>query len=157
VAKLVAFKDAGGELADYPGSEKLDREAVIGVECDIWIPAARPDVIREDNVGRLRARLVIEGANIPITEGAERMLHERGVLCVPDIVANAGGVICAAMEYAGASQAAALAAIEEKLRANTETTLKNARAANITPREAAILLGRSRLDKAMSSRRWGLF
>jgi glutamate dehydrogenase (NAD(P)+) len=157
VAKLIAFKDAGGELADYPGGEKLDRDAVIGVECDIWIPAARPDVIREDNVHLLRARLVIEGANIPITEGAERMLHERGVLCVPDIVANAGGVICAAMEYAGASQAAALAAIEDKLRANTEAMLKDARAANVAPREAAILLARRRLEKAMSSRRWGLF
>jgi glutamate dehydrogenase (NAD(P)+) len=157
VAKLIAWKDGGGRLADYAGGEKLDRDAVIDVDCDIWIPAARPDVIREDNADRLKARLVIEGANIPITRGAERMLHERGVLCVPDIIANAGGVICAAMEYAGSSQAAVFAAIEERLRANTEETLKEAEASNVAPREAAVALARRRVGKAMSCRRWGLF
>jgi glutamate dehydrogenase (NAD(P)+) len=85
------------------------------------------------------------------------MLHERGVLCVPDIIANAGGVICAAMEYAGSSQAAVFAAIEERLRANTEETLKEAEASNVAPREAAVALARRRVGKAMSCRRWGLF
>jgi glutamate dehydrogenase (NAD(P)+) len=157
VAKLIAFKEEGGELADYPSGEKLPRDAVVEVECDIWIPAARPDVIRADNAGYLKARLVIEGANIPITEEAEKMLHKHGVLCVPDVIANAGGVICAAMEYAGSSQAAVFAAIEEKLRINTETMLKDARSAGITPREAGERLARRRLEKAMSCRRWGLF
>ncbi|MGO9443262.1 MAG: Glu/Leu/Phe/Val family dehydrogenase [Thiobacillaceae bacterium] len=157
VAKLIAFKNSGGEFADYPAGDKLGRDAVVGLDCDIWIPAARPDVIREDNADQLKARLVIEGANIPITEGAEKILHQRGVLCVPDIIANAGGVICAAMEYSGASTAAAFAAIEEKLRANTENTLKEARKSNIMPREAANLFARRRLEKAMSCRRWGVF
>lgn len=157
VAQLIAFKDQGGELADYPSGEKLERDAVIGVDCDIWIPAARPDVIRADNVALLKARLVIEGANIPITPEAEKLLHERQVLCVPDVIANAGGVICAAMEYAGASPSAVFAAIEHKLRNNTEATLKDARSAGITPREAAERLARRRLEKAMSCRRWGLF
>jgi glutamate dehydrogenase (NAD(P)+) len=157
IAKLIAFKESGGEFANYPEAEKLARDEVVGVDCDIWIPAARPDVIREDNASQLKARLVIEGANIPITEEAEKILHERGVLCVPDIIANAGGVICAAMEYAGSSRTAVFAAIEERLRANTETTLKDARSANITPREAAIRLARRRLEKAMSCRRWGVF
>ena len=61
-------------MCDYPTGEKLDRDAVIGVECDIWIPAARPDVVREDNVARLRTRLVLQGANIPFTPGAEQAL-----------------------------------------------------------------------------------
>ncbi len=87
----------------YAAGDKRGADAVIDVECDIWIPAARPDVIRDDNVARLRARLVLQGANIPFTLGAEKLLHERGVLVVPDFIANAGGVICAAMEYRGAT------------------------------------------------------
>ncbi len=157
VAKLIAWKDGGHELSDFADGEKHPRDAVIDVACDIWIPAARPDVLREDNVDRLKARLVIEGANIPVTDAAEKRLHERGVLVVPDIVANAGGVICAAMEYAGASEALAMSVIEEKLRANTEAVLKEARNFEITPREAAIHLARRRLDRAMGCRRWGVF
>jgi len=58
-------------------------------------------VVREDNVGRLKTKLVLQGANIPFTPGAERALAAKGVLVIPDFIANAGGVICAAMEYAG--------------------------------------------------------
>jgi glutamate dehydrogenase (NAD(P)+) len=58
---------------------------------------------------------VIEGANIPITPGAEAQLAQRGILCVPDFIANAGGVICAAMEYHGASEGMVMQAIDEKL------------------------------------------
>ncbi len=116
VDKLIKLKNEGKCVTDYLDAQKLARDDVIDVECDIWIPAARPDVIHEDNVNRLNTRLVVEGAKIPVTHRAEKMLHDKGVLCVPDFIANAGGVICAAMEYQGASQAAAFASIEEKLR-----------------------------------------
>jgi glutamate dehydrogenase (NAD(P)+) len=97
VGRLIALKDSGKSVGDYPGARILERDDVIGVECDIWAPAARPDVIDASNVDRLRTRLVIQGANIPITEEAELQLHRRNVLVVPDFIANAGGVICAAM------------------------------------------------------------
>ena len=87
----------------------MTETAVIDFEGDIFIPAARPDVVNEANVHRLKAKLVVQGANIPVTPGAERYLHDQGVLCVPDFIANAGGVICAAMEYQGASPAAVFA------------------------------------------------
>jgi glutamate dehydrogenase (NAD(P)+) len=154
---LGRLKDAGGSVLDYPGGQKLDRDAVIDLECDIWIPAARPDVINEANVGRLRTKLVIEGANIPCTRGAEEALHRRGVLCLPDFIANAGGVICAAMEYHGASQASAMATIAEKLRQNGREVLEAAAAKAILPRDAALELAVTRVRKAMSLRRWGVF
>ena len=69
---------------------------------------------------------MVQGANIPVTADAERQLHEKGVLIVPDFIANAGGVICAAMEYQGASESAVFAAIEEKIRRNTEQVLETA-------------------------------
>ena len=119
-------------------------------------PAARPDVVREDNAGRLRARLVLEGANIPLTAAAEKLLAARGVTVVPDFIANAGGVICAAMEYAGASKDAAFAAIAGRVRANTEAVLTAAKSRGVLPREAALELAERRVRDAMRYRRFAI-
>ncbi len=154
VADLIVLKAEGRSLREYPDGRPLERDAVLDVECDIWIPAARPDVVREDNVRRLKTRLVLQGANIPFTPAAERTLHDSGVLVVPDFIANAGGVICAAMEYHGATQAAALAAIEEKIRVNTKTVLDAASAQGIPPRTAAVELATARVRESMRYRRF---
>ena len=156
VARLIALKDTGGGVCDHPVGTKLDPDAIVDVECEIWIPAARPDVIREDNVARLRTKLVLQGANIPFTPGAEKILHERGVLVIPDFIANAGGVICAAMEYRGATESQAFQVIAEKIRANTEAVLKEARDKQVLPRQAAIDLAGARVKEAMSFRRFNL-
>jgi glutamate dehydrogenase (NAD(P)+) len=156
VAALARLKSEGRSVADHPQGRRADRDGVLDVACDIWIPAARPDVVREDNVGRLDTRLVLQGANIPFTAGAEQSLHERGVLVVPDFIANAGGVICAAMEYAGATQKAAFDAIEEKIRANTEAVLVAARQQQVPPRAAAVALATERVRAAMATRRFGI-
>lgn len=156
LARLDALKAAGRSVAEIGGA-RLGVDDILDVECDIWIPAARPDVVREDNVARLRTRMVVEGANIPFTVGAERILAGRKVLVVPDFIANAGGVICAAMEYAGASESAAFAAIAEKISRNTEEVLANAAKQGALPRDAARTLALDRVRRAMTTRRWGLF
>ncbi len=157
VDALLALKDEGKCVTDYTDAKSMERDDVIDVECDIWIPAARPDVIHEDNVHRLNTRLVVEGANIPFTPGAEKILHQKGILCVPDFIANAGGVICAAMEYHGATESAAMQTIEEKLRRNTEQVLKMAKKEQCLPREASLQMARKRVEKAMSFRRFNTF
>ncbi|ADE13551.1 Glutamate dehydrogenase (NAD(P)(+)) [Nitrosococcus halophilus Nc 4] len=157
VETLSTLKQQGKSVVDYPEGERLERESIIDIPCDIWIPAARPDVIREDNVQRLKTKLVIEGANIPATLEAEKYLHAHGVLCVPDFIANAGGVICAAMEYQGANESLVFQAIEEKLRRNTEAVLKEAKNQQKLPREAAVDLASRRVRKTMGLRRWSLF
>jgi glutamate dehydrogenase (NAD(P)+) len=156
VARLSAVKAAGKSVLAYEGARHLDRDAILDVECDIWIPAARPDVVRADNVGRLRTRLVLQGANIPFTEEAEQRLHERGVLVIPDFVANAGGVICAAMEYRGATEAAAFEAIEEKIRRNTAAILDAANSRGVAPRRAALDMATAQVERAMSYRRFAI-
>jgi glutamate dehydrogenase/leucine dehydrogenase len=153
VDRLMALKNSGKNVVDYPEGEKLGVDAIIDIACDIWIPAARPDVIRKDNVHRLRTKLVPQGANIPFTLEAERILHEKGVLSVPDFIANAGGVICAAVEYHGGTQTQAFAAIEEKIRSNTEQVLEHARRSALLPRQAALELAERRVRKAMEYRR----
>lgn len=112
--------------------------------------------MREENAHRLKTRLVLQGANIPFTAGAEQALHDRGILVVPDFIANAGGVICAAMEYHGATQSAAFAAIEEKIRANTEAVLEAVKTKGILPRQAALDLATRRVTQAMSYRRFSV-
>ena len=118
------------------------------------MPAARPDVLRGDNAGELQAKLVIQGANIPATEEAEQILHDRGILSVPDFIANAGGVICAAVEYHDGTQEAALRTIAEKIRFNTEAVLAASKDQSILPRRAALDLAEKRLRKAMALRRF---
>jgi glutamate dehydrogenase (NAD(P)+) len=157
VSALIDAKRAGRSVADAGTGRPLDGEALVDVPCEVWIPAARPDVLREDNAARLQARSVVSGANIPATEGAERILHERGVLNVPDFIANAGGVICAAMEYHGATQGAAFAAIEERIRANVAAVLADAKGRGVPPRRAAVDLALARVRRAMSWRRWSIF
>jgi glutamate dehydrogenase (NAD(P)+) len=157
VSALIALKSGGAALADFADAKKLGRNEIIGIPCEIWIPAARPDVIREDNVKLLQTKLIVQGANIPITETAEQILASRGVLSIPDFIANAGGVICAAVEYQGASESVALSTIEEKIRRNTRSVLETAKKQRVLPRRAAVHLARARLDKVMALRRFSSF
>ena len=154
VTELVEFKEGGGHFSDFTSGDKLDREAVIAVDCDILVPAARPDVVREDNQSQVQARVIVQGANIGVTDKAENILQDRGVLCVPDFISNAGGVICAATEYQGGTEAQAFAAIEEKVRRNTQAVLERASSQNVTPRQAAVDLAEERVRAAMKPRRW---
>ena len=154
VGALLALKAAGGSLRDHPRGTKLGADAVLDIDCDIWIPAARPDVVRGDNVRRLRTRLVAQGANIPCTAEAEQALHARGIVAVPDFIANAGGVICAAVEYRGGTQRAAFDAIDERIRVNTRTVLRDSRRDGMPPRAAAMALAERRVRMAMQTRRW---
>lgn len=152
--KLIEIKEAGGTVKDLPGSSKKDSDGIVSIACDIWIPAAQPDVIRKDNVKSVKARLIVQGANIGITEEAETVLHKKGTLCVPDFISNAGGVICAAVEYHGGSEKQAFQAIEEKIRYNTKEVLERAKKAKALPRRTASELAEERIRKAMSMRRW---
>jgi glutamate dehydrogenase (NAD(P)+) len=152
---LIALKDEGRALHAYPCGRKLAPDAVIDIPCEIWIPAARPDVIHAGNAARLQTQLVAEGANIPCTPEAEQALAVRGILVLPDFIANAGGVICAAVEYRAGTETAALTLIDEKIRANTEAMLDEVRRTHALPRIAALWLATERVCRAMQTRRWG--
>ena len=154
IAALAALKAEGRSLKEHSHGRSAGIDAVIDVPCDIWIPAARPDVITAANVARLNTRLVAQGANIPCTTEAEQALAARGVLVLPDFIANAGGVICAAIEYHGGTQAQAFATIDEKIRVNTQAVLDEARRTKSLPRTAAVSLAKERVRRAMRTRRW---
>lgn len=153
VAALMAHKQRGASVGTFPSGRPLEGAALVGVDCDIWIPAARPDVLTEHNVRQLKAKLILQGANVPATEAAEAWMHAHGILSIPDFIANAGGVICAAVEYHGGTQSQAMATIEEKIRANTEETLARAKRSGGIPRHAAVETAHRRIEEAMSYRR----
>jgi len=154
VRALISLKDSGKSVIDSPQGEKADTNAIIDVPCDIWVPAARPDVLTRENAGRLKARIVAQGANIPCTAEAEAILEAGGVLLLPDFVVNAGGVICAAAEYHGSTEGAAFATIEEKIRQNTALVIEQSRRTGSTMREAGIALATGRIRNAQRARRW---
>ncbi|QWG12106.1 Glu/Leu/Phe/Val dehydrogenase [Bradyrhizobium sediminis] len=154
VGALIALKESGRSLHYHDTGSKLAADAILDIDCDIWIPAARPDVVRADNVSRLRTRLMVQGANIPCTPEAERALHERGVLVVPDFIANAGGVICASVEHRGGTQRAAFDYIDERIRSNVSAVLEESQRHKALPRAAAIALAERRVRAAMKTRRW---
>ena len=152
IDQLIELKNRGKSVIDYPQGTKLDRRAVIDIDCDIWIPAARPDVLRADNAANLSTKLVVQGANIPFTSAAEQICHERNILVIPDFIANAGGVICGAVEYRGGTKVMAFQTIEEKIRANSTLILEQAAKLDKLPRQVAIELAKERVRKAMGYR-----
>jgi glutamate dehydrogenase (NAD(P)+) len=153
IAALRAHKLAAGSVAGFPGGTQVPRDDIVGFDCEFLIPAAQPDVVTADNAGKISAKVILEGANIPVTAEAEAQLAGRGVLCVPDVIANSGGVICAAAEYRGAGHAEAFAEIEEKIRDSTAELLDRIRHRTLTPREASGQMAEERLREAVALRR----
>ena len=148
VAALGVHKRATSSVAGFPGGTAIPRDDILGFDCDLLVPAAQPDVVTADNAAKISARVILEGANIPVTTQAEERLAERGVLCVPDVIANAGGVICGAAEYRGAGHTEAFAEIEEKIRDTTAELIDRTRRQNLTPRAAAVQMAEERLHAA---------
>lgn len=153
VGELVATKKTYKSVIKHKTGKVLPGDALFLLDCDILIPAAGPDVIHQDNIGKIRAGMILQGANIPMTCEAEEIAHERGILAVPDFIANAGGVIAAASEYARRTEKEAFEAISAKIKRNTEKVLEKSKKEGMLPRDAAIGLAGQRIQKAMGYRR----
>jgi glutamate dehydrogenase (NAD(P)+) len=96
---LARHKREAARLADYPGGEPIDNAALLAVDCDVLIPAAIEQQLTATNAEQVRARLVVEAANGPTTPEADAILAARDILVVPDILANAGGVVVSYFEW----------------------------------------------------------
>lgn len=99
VRELKRFADGGGRLPDFPGGERLDNEGFWELPCDILIPAALEGQVTAARAARIKARLVVEGANGPTVPEADRMLRDRAITVIPDVLANAGGVVVSYFEW----------------------------------------------------------
>lgn len=156
IPRLIALrKSVGDDCVREYGSLMLPAEDVLGVDTDILVPAAREDVIGEEVATSTKARLVVEGANMPTTAEARRILHRRGIAVVPDFIANAGGVVAAAhsmdMRYSPftVDPVDIFTMISDRLRTNTVHVLDDALSGGVTSHEAAQLLAQKRVFEAM--------
>ncbi len=104
VPRLAEHVRATGGVKGFSGGEDVPREAVLETDCDVLIPAAAGSVITEENAGRIRARIIAEGANAPLTPPADEILNDRNVFIIPDILCNAGGVFVSYLEYTQETQ-----------------------------------------------------
>ncbi|ABO09023.1 Glu/Leu/Phe/Val family dehydrogenase [Pyrobaculum calidifontis] len=154
-------RDKSATVLALEGEKIADSNASLYQDVDILVPAAIENVVREDNVGLVRARLVVEGANGPTTPGAERRLYERGVVVVPDILANAGGVIMSYLEWVENLQW--LFWDEEETRRRLEAIMSNnvarvyarwEKEKSWTMRDAAVVTALERIYNAMKTRGW---
>ena len=142
--KLDQAKKKQGTVTAYPG-RVLPAKEIVGVQADILITAAIPDLVTHTNVGQIKAKLVVEGSNIPMTADLEQNLHEKKVMVIPDFVANAGGVISSYAEYMGKSPQDMFKLVKEKIMKNTDIVLKHSESQGIKPRDAALEIAMDRV------------
>ncbi|AHC50670.1 glutamate dehydrogenase [Sulfolobus acidocaldarius SUSAZ] len=100
VKKALEVKDNTGSVVNYPDGKKVTNEEFLVSDCDILIPAAIENVIHKFNAPKVKAKLIVEGANGPLTADADVVMKDRGIMVVPDILANAGGVVGSYVEWA---------------------------------------------------------
>jgi len=99
IPKLLDYAKAHRTVQGFPGGESIGAQAILEQDCEVLLPAATESVINSKNAGKVRARILVEGANSPTTAPADDILFERGVFVVPDILANAGGVTVSYFEW----------------------------------------------------------
>ena len=161
VPGLVAFQKEQGSVAEFPGSEPITNSALLTLECDVLAPAALGHVLNETNARDVRASYVLEAANGPTAAEADQIFNERGIVCVPDIWANAGGVTVSYFEWTQNTQK--LKWTEEQVNTELEKHMVDAHKAlrnvmdtyHCSLRTAAFALGVSRVKEATDLRGMG--
>ena len=146
--KIMALRKKGKSISEYEGAKGDVRDAIFGMDVDVLVPATVTDVINDGNKNSIRAKIVVEGANISMSEKIERELHERGILVVPDFIANAGGVISSYAEYKGYKPEKMFKMVEEKIKKSTKDVISSALANKAFPRDVALKMAQDRVAKA---------
>jgi len=166
VELAMKVKNETGKVINYPKGEKIpDPKAALYVDADILGPDAMEEQITLENVDKVKAKIIVEGANGPTTPEAEAKLYEKGVIIVPDFLANAGGVVMSYLEWVENLQWYIWD--EEETRAKLERIMKNnflrvyekfesmkGEKKGVTMRDAALVLSLERVYQAMKYRGW---
>ena len=152
-AKAAKVKKEEKTVSKYPGVKKMPRQKIFGLRVNVLIPASITDVINETNKNEIKARVIVEGANIPMREKIENELYRRGVVIIPDFVANAGGVISSYAEYKGFTEKKAFTLIKERISKSTYEILNHCADNKCSPRKSAFELAREKVVTAMKKRK----
>jgi glutamate dehydrogenase (NAD(P)+) len=165
IDKLVALKEKGASITKYPGAEKISNAELLALDVDVLIPAALENQIRKDNADQVRAKLVLELANGPVTPEADRVLQEKKILDMPDFVVNGGGVMVSYFEWV--QNRAAYYWKEREVESRLDEIMTEAfnkmilsrkayksKGMDLSPRTASYIIAVDRVAKAMKARGW---
>lgn len=158
VAELVKHKDETGTVTGFPGTESVTNEEILELECEFLVPAAIDRVIHRDNAHKVKAKVVVEAANHPLTPEADEILNDRGIVVIPDILVNAGGVVVSYFEwtqnlYQHQWEADRVSEELDKIMTKAYRSVKKrADLEGITYREAAFLIGIERVAEVAELR-----
>ena len=156
--RLLAYHRETGQLRGFPGTQLIDNQELLRLPVDVLLPAALEGQIDEDNAAEIQARIIVEGANGPTTPEADKILARRGVLLVPDILANAGGVVVSYFEWVQDrygyfwKEAEVNERLEEKMVAAFAAVWDTKEKFEIDARTAAYILAVERIIEARSLR-----
>jgi glutamate dehydrogenase (NAD(P)+) len=158
VNQLIEYKYRNGTTLGFRGAEAMPSEELLVSDCDILIPAATENVITSRNADRIKARIVVEGANGPTTAVADEILADKRIFIVPDILANAGGVTASYFEWVQDRQgyfwkeAVVNEQLEAILRDSFDDVVRYAEAHNVNNRIAAYMLAIDRVAFTIKQR-----
>lgn len=145
VQKLWEVKSKTGSVINYKDGNVIDSKKVFEIYCDVLIPASLSDVINESNFDNIRTKIIVEGANIPMREHIERKFFDRNVLIIPDIIANAGGVISSYAEYKRMNEQEMFDLVKEKITKNTKILLERSLSSRKNTRDVAMEIAKERI------------
>ncbi|MEK7564809.1 MAG: Glu/Leu/Phe/Val dehydrogenase [Patescibacteria group bacterium] len=143
---LLSTKKKTGTVGDYPNAKKLPKEAIFGLPVDILVLATITDVINEKNKKEVKAKLIVEGSNIPMSEKIEKEFNKKGIFVIPDFVANAGGVISSYAEYKGYTPEKMFKLVEEKIKESSNIVISESLKNKLSPRETAMLIAQKKIE-----------
>ena len=156
--ELIAFRKEGGRFAEFPKYDRLSNQELLELPCDILVPSALENQITASNANRLRAKMIVEGANGPTTPEADAILYGNGVTVVPDILANAGGVVVSYFEWVQNIQFHfwELSEVRDRMRKVLTTAFSQIaarqEAERLPMRDVALMLGVERVGDAFKLR-----
>ncbi|AWK06638.1 amino acid dehydrogenase [Flavobacterium crocinum] len=157
IPELILYYNLNNKtIKGYPNSVAIKHEDLLLLETDLLIPAAKEDVITQKNAGDIKARIIIEGANGPVSSDADQILHDKNILVVPDILANAGGVTVSYFEWLQNSLLESWRIhqinkrLEDILEKGFDTVFRVAVKHNVTPRIAAYIIALKKVAETQS-------
>jgi glutamate dehydrogenase (NAD(P)+) len=139
-------------VKNYKPGKILPRDDILGIDCDVFLPCAVGNVINEKTWPSIKAKYIVEGANNATAPEAEERLYAKGVVIIPDFLANAGGVIGSYVEWKRGDEAEAFSTIETKISNNTRLVVAGSISRKISPRRVAMEIAQKRVRDAMDRR-----
>lgn len=146
---LLGLKEQKKPMTEYPSGKKIRHSEIFELPVDILIPASVTDVINKNNKNKIKAGIIVEGANIPMREDIENELFKKGIIIVPDFVANAGGVISSYAEYRGCNPKQMFEMVGKKIFCCTKAIMEKSLAEKRNPREVAMEIALKRVEEKM--------